>query len=122
MAVDDRFQVAGEAAIEQRRRTARFGGCDDFREQTTGASGNGGPHNSHGAGFELDDDLRTQADVRHQSGEVAGGFSFRDVDGCHIHDDTPIQAFFLRWNETAGLAKQIMLFAAYSKCREETSQ
>src|SRR5208282_1925023 len=30
MAVEDLFQIVGEAAIEQSRGTARFGGCDDF--------------------------------------------------------------------------------------------
>jgi hypothetical protein len=90
MAVDDRFKVTGEAAVEQSRGTARFGGCDDFGEQTTGASGNGGPYDGHGARFGFDDDLRAQADVRHQTGEVADGFSFRDVDRCHTHDDTSI--------------------------------
>jgi hypothetical protein len=95
MAVDDLFQIAGEVAIEQGRRTARLGGGDDFREQTTGASWNRGTHNSHGARFVLDDDFRTQAYMRHHSGEVTGGLCFRDVDRRHTHDDTSIPAFLL---------------------------
>jgi len=65
MAVDDLFQIVGEAAIEQGRGTARLGGCDDFGEQATGASGNGGTHDSHGARFGFDDYLRAEADMRH---------------------------------------------------------
>jgi hypothetical protein len=84
------FNVTGEVAIEQGRRTARFGGGDEFGEQATGASGNGGTHNRHGTRFVLDDDFRAQADVRHQPGEVAGCIGFRDADHCHTHDDTSI--------------------------------
>ena len=53
MALENLFQIASEAAIKQSRRTARLGGCDDFGEQATGASGNGGPQHGHGAVFGL---------------------------------------------------------------------
>ena len=58
MAIDNLFQIVGEAAIEHSRRTASLGGCDDLGEQATGARGNGGTHDSHGARFKFDDDLR----------------------------------------------------------------
>jgi hypothetical protein len=41
----------------------------------------------------FDHDLRAQADMGQQSGEVADGIGFRDVNRCHIHDDTSIPVF-----------------------------
>jgi hypothetical protein len=36
----------------------------------------------------LDDNFRAGADVRHECGEVAGCFGFRDVDGGQDSDDS----------------------------------
>lgn len=90
MMVDDLFQIAGEAAIQQRGGTARFGGGNDFGKQTARPGRNGGTHNRYGARFALDDDFRACANLRHQPGKIAGGIGLGDADHRHTHDDTPV--------------------------------
>jgi hypothetical protein len=92
MAVDDRFKVTGEAAVQRNRGAMLFGQAEGFREPPQRGLDSRAQHDSGRCGI-LDDDLGPGANAGQQTGEVAVGVGFRDVDRCHTHDDTSISVF-----------------------------
>jgi hypothetical protein len=71
-----------------------LGQAERFREPPQRALNNRAQHNGRRCGV-LDDDLDPSADTSQHTGEVAAGVGIRDVDSCHIHNDTSNFNLFL---------------------------
>jgi hypothetical protein len=81
------LNVAGKVFVNRSGRASCLQQCDDFRKQAARAPGRRA-NDGEGLRIALDDNLRTGADVRHDGGEIAGSFGFRNVDGGHDSDDS----------------------------------
>jgi len=91
MAVHNRFKVKGEFAVQRNHGTVLPGQAERFREPPQRGLDSRAQHDSGRCGV-VDDDLGSGANAGRHTGKVVAGVGFRDVDGCHTHDDTAIFA------------------------------
>jgi hypothetical protein len=93
VALDDRFQISSEAAVQRNRRAMLLSQAKRFGEPPHRALDSNAQHHRTLC-IIVDDNLCSGADAGKQTGEIAGCFGLRNVDHCHMHDDTQFDFFF----------------------------
>lgn len=87
MALNDRFEVTAKIAIQRCCRTMRLSQPQRLgKPPQVGIRPNA--HNHRGRGPPLNDDFLACAYASNDPGKVAGSLRLRNVDYCHICDDT----------------------------------
>ena len=114
MSGDGRRNIAGEVLVDGCRRIGWQQG-DALFDRAAGRRWRVQHGNRVRTAF--DDDLGTGANTGKQAGEVAGGLGFRDVEGCHSHDDTSI--LWLTQQRKEGLFSIVFLVGFSIECGQQ---
>lgn len=87
MAVDDCFEIGGEAGIERGGRAALLCQAKRFRKAPQRALLGNPEHKGRGTAV-FNNYLNSCTGTRRQCSKVTDRLSFRNVDGRHVNDDT----------------------------------